>query len=96
MGKYPLCRSCRNYETANYSSASRPNGRAYCKKFYETLTREATFCESYDDRRTPHINDMYRMAWILEKKNMVGFEGPVSEFNKPEKISGGPIDNSPV
>lgn len=88
----PLCRTCRHFQQAdlgyteyhNSVKIKRPS-RNYCHEFYVEVEREATNCCKYDDKRNPELGDLERMAYILEKKNVIGFDKPVIEFKKPEK-----------
>ena len=89
--KEPLCRTCRHFQKSNVAytewhglKAVKRNGRNYCGSFYVEIEREAMECDKYDDKRNPELEVMSKMAFILEKNNMVGFEKPVFEFSKPK------------
>ena len=90
--KEPLCRTCRHYLVSNAKYVERigdrevsKDARNYCNELYISIIREATQCYKYDDRRVPHLSEMKEMAYIWEKRNLIGIKGPVYEFVKPEK-----------
>ena len=88
----PLCRTCRHMQSSNvcstqynFSKTVKRNQMNHCSKFFIEIEREATECSDYDDKRNPELRIMEKMAFILEKKNVVGFNNPVVEFVKPLK-----------
>lgn len=89
--KEPLCSQCRHYEYSNVAHTRvtlsvpfKRSSRNFCEAFSAYIEREATECNKFDDKKNPTLDTLEKMAFILEKKNVVGFERPVFEFKKPE------------
>lgn len=90
--KETLCKTCRHYQLSNAKYREvigdvehAQSARNYCTEFYTSIVQEATECCKYDDKRNPDLDTMTKMAYIMEKKNVIGFDKPVIEFNKPVK-----------
>lgn len=90
--KEPLCRTCRQFQFSDVGYVEhhqfkqyKRSQRAYCREFFVDIEVEAKYCDKYDDKRNPEMDDMKKSAWILEKKKVIGFDHPVFEFNKPKK-----------
>lgn len=87
----PLCRSCKyarrsdvvGFEAHNWGYVKK-TGTFFCTEFYLEIKDEATQCSRFEFHESISMRDMKEMAYILEKKNKVGFENPVFEFVKPE------------
>lgn len=72
-----LCRSCAWF---NHTQFGNGYSRDYCTDMGMELKSYAVKCRSYSDGRK---KDFERMAWILEKKTKIGFDGPVFELKPP-------------
>ncbi len=88
-----LCRTCRHFRRSNVSGVrasfgiiNHPVSQFYfCNHYNIYVNKEATDCSEYNDKRLPTEEDMRQMAYILEKKNTVGFSDSRFEFVKPIK-----------
>ena len=88
--KEPLCRTCENFQKSNAGCCNisssgvlvKRNEIHYCTVFYTQIIKEATECDLYLRKNTPHLVDMEKMAYIMETKNIIGFDKPVIEFKK--------------
>ena len=88
-----LCRSCKKLRKSNavgiYERTFRDVKRKdilYCEGFFMTVVEEATECSEHELQESIDLKTMKEMAFILEKKNIIGFDEPVFEFQKPKKI----------
>jgi hypothetical protein len=89
--KPSLCLSCRNATVVQGLAES--DKVIYCSelpRYFDIMNRVVDQCSKYDDRRTPPLGEMKKIAWpiVTDKSGkQVGFMSP-QDFRKREEKDG--------
>lgn len=74
-GNFGLCETCTNFQYAKTEFKVR---KAWCYELDIVLSPVDPIieCTRFDERGKLSIREMYDMAWVIEPRNPIGFEGP--------------------
>lgn len=79
-----LCKTCLSFTYVRFTNNKE---YAYCSEMGERVSAPVVKCNAYHDKSRGMLE---KMAWILEKKNKIGIDTTVFEFEKPKSGQEGP------